>query len=133
MACDKHGPNCEPEWEAHWAKFKFAMEDRFKTGHEEYGDNPGTFSRPGEELICEIIEEAEDIIGWGFALRVRLLKMLEDVRGLYPEARANELLQSARKQSDNLIQENVRLRAEIQRLGGMWEREKEDRVITSKD
>jgi hypothetical protein len=131
MSCEKHGPACEPEWEAHWAKFKFAMEGRFKTGHEEYGDNPGTFSRSGEELLCEIIEEAEDIIGWGFALRVRLLRLLDVSRGMYPELRANELLQSARGQADKLIQENSRLRAEVERLAGV--RGKRDRDGNSED
>lgn len=127
MACEKHGDDCTPEWEEHWAKFRFAMEARFKAGHEEYGDNPGTFSRSAEELLCEIIEEAEDIIGWGFALRVRLLRLLEKSRQLYPHQRANELLESCRGQSDKLIQENARLRAEVERLSGL--REKRDRDV----
>jgi hypothetical protein len=133
MACEEHGPDCNPEWEEHWTKFKFAMESRFKTGHETYGDNPGTFSRTGEELICEIIEEAEDIIGWGFALRVRLLRMLEATRGLYPERRANELLQSARGQSDKLIRENIRLREEVARLEVIREKTDRNVILNSED
>jgi len=121
MACEKHGEDCTPEWEEHWDKFKFAMEHRFKAGHEEYGDNPGTFSRSAEDLTLEIIEEAEDIIGWGFALRVRLMRMLEKSRGMYPIDRSNELLASARGQSDKLIKENMRLRAEVERLNGLHE------------
>lgn len=110
MACDKHGPACEPEWEEHWGSFKKVMEARFKTGHEEYGDNPGTFSRDSEELICELLEELEDVVGWGFALRVRLLHMLDKARACYPQQRANDLLKSCRGQNDKLIQENMRLR-----------------------
>jgi len=130
MSCEKHGPECNPEWEEHWASFKRVMEKRFKTGHEEYGDVPGTFSRDGEELICEIIEECEDVIGWGFALRVRLLRMLDAARACYPQQRANDLLKSARGQCDKLIIENTRLRAEVEALRDDYGvREKRDRDV----
>lgn len=114
MACEKHGPACDPEWENHWDSFKKVMETRFKRGHEEYGDNPGTFSKTGEELICEMLEELEDVIGWGFATRVRMLRMLDACRRNYPEQRANDLLTSCRGQNDKLIQENSRLRTALQ-------------------
>jgi hypothetical protein len=109
MACDKHGPECEPTWEEYYPRFELAMRERFRQGHEEYGDR--VFSRDPQELLIEMLQEAEDIMGWGFILRYRLAHLLKHVQGDWqPFQRTSELLSSARKQNDRLTAENRRLR-----------------------
>ena len=114
MACEVHGDDCTPRWEAAWEKFKFAMEARFRDGHHRYGDK--VFTKDPTELLGEILQEAEDIIGWGFILRVRLQELMRLAAEYYPYQRANDLLQSARGQSDKLIADNASLRAEVESL-----------------
>jgi len=54
------------------------MDAKFKKGFLEYGDK--SFSKDPEELIHEVIEELEDVMGWGMIAKVRLLKMLEALK-----------------------------------------------------
>ena len=53
-----------------FVQFSKRVEARMEAGSKEYGD--GSFSREPTELISEISEELEDIMGWTFILWTRL-------------------------------------------------------------
>jgi hypothetical protein len=114
MACATHGDECSPKWKEYWPKFVEGMKKRFQAGHAEYSDK--VFERSAPELIAETLQEAEDIIGWGFILRYRLQQLLKNSQTWYPHERAMELLESTRGQCDKLIVQNQLLRSDIRTL-----------------
>lgn len=50
---------------------------RLQAGAKAYGDV--SFTRPAAELVDEVMQEAEDIVGWTFLLWLRLSRMRERV------------------------------------------------------
>ncbi len=74
----RRGEGHQPEWTKHWPDFVKRLEKRLATGHAEYGDE--SFAREPVDLLNEIIEEVDDIVGWGFVLGCRLQRLKEKVR-----------------------------------------------------
>jgi len=60
-------------WEENWASFVDAMEKRLTTGFHEYGDK--SFSGNPTKLVGEMMQECEDIMGWGYILWCRLRRL----------------------------------------------------------
>jgi hypothetical protein len=56
--------------EGQFIEFAARVKKRLDAGHLEYGD--GSFERPPQELLDEILEEIEDIMGWSFVLHCRV-------------------------------------------------------------
>jgi len=61
------------KWFSHWPEFLSEIEKRLDAGHREYGD--GSFDRPTDDLVAELMEEALDLPGWAFVLWVRLREL----------------------------------------------------------
>ncbi len=68
----------EAKWRAHWPDFLAEIEKRLDAGHQEYGD--GSFDRPTDDLVAELMEEALDLPGWAFVMWVRLREMRDKAR-----------------------------------------------------
>lgn len=66
----------EPKWRLYWPIFLQRMEARLQRGHEEYGDQ--SFQLSHREIHDEILQEYEDVIGWGF---IGWVKRMEELRG----------------------------------------------------
>jgi len=62
-------------YKKHFNKFVKALNTKMEKGYQEYSDD--SFNLPAENVIQEMIEETEDIAGWGLILWVRLQKMKE--------------------------------------------------------
>ena len=60
-----------------WPVFTEEVLARLYTGARTYGD--GSFSRTPEELCAEILQELDDVMGWGFILWCRVREMMEGV------------------------------------------------------
>jgi hypothetical protein len=58
-------------------EFMAEVRARLESGKEAYGD--GSFEKPMAELVEEMIQEADDICGWGFVLHVRLKRLQERI------------------------------------------------------
>jgi len=63
------------KYKKYFKKFVDDLDAKMQKGYEEYGDK--SFSKEPQQLIQELIEEVEDICGWGLILKVRLEQMKE--------------------------------------------------------
>ena len=70
----------DPEFERELKAHLDSIEKRLRVGAVKYGDR--SFSRDPAELIQEILDEVDDIAGWCFPLRVRLVKLQDEARKL---------------------------------------------------
>ena len=64
----KSAMNCPLD--ADLARFLVRLRTRLAAGAKTYGD--ASFTRPAAELVDEVMQEAEDIVGWTFLLWLRL-------------------------------------------------------------
>ena len=70
-------------WEEHWGDFVEGMERRLTAGCHEYGDR--SFSADPDKLIGEMMQECEDIMGWGYILWCRLHRLKDMVDDSSPD------------------------------------------------
>src|SRR5262249_47533532 len=56
-----------------WPEFTAEVERRLEAGARAYGD--ASFDKPAHELIDEIEQELDDVMGWGFIEWVRLRRL----------------------------------------------------------
>ena len=58
-----------------WPSFVATVEKRLSAGRASYGDS--SFTRPNAEILGELMQEAEDLAGWGFVLWYRCRELMK--------------------------------------------------------